>query len=157
MKDHMLMLVAGFVVATSATAVDLPKDVTTADVCAVIPGAEVAKALGGTLSEALLVRPGGDHARCRYAVETEAEAGGPTVVLVWLHAAGDFDDLRAAFEDPVTPVEGLGDAAFVAVDPGSARHDLFVLLRGVAAVEVTAPTAAGVRAVAAEAVRAVRR
>lgn len=151
----MLMLVANVAVATSAMAVELPKDVTTADVCAVVPGAEVAKALGGTLTEALLVRPGGDHARCRYTVETEA--GGPAVVIVWLHAAGDFDDLRAVFEDPVTPVEGLGDAAFVAVDPESARHDLFVLLRGVAAVEVTGPTATGVRAVAAVAVRAVRR
>jgi hypothetical protein len=155
MRVGAISVAIGLVVATSATAVDLPKDVTTADVCAVISGAEVARALGGTLTEALLVRPGGDHARCRYTVNTEA--GEPAVVIVWLHAAGDFDDLRAVFEDPVTPVEGLGDAAFVAVDPESARHDLFVLLRGVATVEVTGPSAAGVRAVAEVAVRAVRR
>ena len=150
----MLMLVASVAVAASAMAVDLPKDVTTADVCAVVPGAEVAKALGGTLAEALLVRPGGDHARCRYTVKTEA--GGPAVVIVWLHAADDYDILHPLVESPTSPAAGLGDAAFVTVDPDTARHRAFVLVRGVATVEVTGPSAAGVRAVAATAVRLLR-
>ncbi len=130
---------------------------TTADVCAVVPGPEVARALGGTLDDATLVRPGGANARCRYTV-TMSREGKPVraVLILWLHGPADFDELRRYQEDTVKPVDGLGDVAFITFHPDSGRQDLFVLLRGVATAEVTGPDAETVRAVAAAAVRLLR-
>ena len=136
----------------AAGAVELPKNVTTADVCAVVPGTLVAQALGAKLIEAKLVRPDGAHARCVYTVTPPGVRSAKAVFILWLHASGDFDDLRAYQDDPVGPVEALGDAAFVSYHRDSERHDLFVLVRGVAAVEVTGPDAATVRTVASVAI-----
>ncbi len=145
-------------VASVATAESgmLPADVTTADVCAVIPGDAVANAVGATLVGARLVRPDGSHARCVYTVERPAPGRERVAFVLWLHRPGDFDELRTLQENPVTAVEGLGDGAFVSSDGESGRHDLFVLVRGVAAVEVTGPDAEGVRKVGSAAVERIR-
>ncbi len=156
MRAAVAVLACGLAAGAPAMAA-LPENVTTADVCAVVPGAEVARALGGSLDEAALVRPDGAHARCRYTVTTRRD-GKPAraVLIVWLHGLADFDDLRRYQEDPVKPVEGLGDAAFITFHPDSGRHDVFALVRGAAVVEVTGPDPAGVRAVAAVAVGLLR-
>ncbi len=158
MRAAVAVLACGLAAGVGAPAMAaLPENVTTADVCAVVPGAEVARTLGGSLDEAALVRPDGANARCRYTVTTRRD-GKPVraVLILWLHAAADFADLRKYQEDPVKPVEGLGDAAFIAFHPDSGRHDAFALVRGVAVVEVTGPDPAGVRAVAAVAVGLLR-
>lgn len=158
MRPTALLLACCLAAATGlAWAVELPKDVTTADVCAVVPGAQVARALGGTLDDVKLNRPGGTHARCRYTVTLPGN-GKPVqaVLLLWLHAAGDFDPLRSYHEGPVKQVDGLGDAAFTTVDPDTGRHGLLVLVRPLATVEVTGPDAATVRAVATTAVGVLR-
>lgn len=135
-----------------------PADPSTSDVCILVPGSDVATATGGRLVETMLVRPDGRFARCRYTVSVGAgDRERRDVYVVWLHSAVDFDDLRKHQDDPVEPVARLGDEAFVSFHPDSERHDLFVLLRGIAAVEVTAPTAAGARAVAETSLAALRR
>ncbi len=152
LRTHALVALAAL--AIPAAAIELPKDVSTADVCALVPGAEVAKAVGGTLAEAKLVRPGGTHARCRYTVTPQTGASGAArVYLLWLLPAADFDDMRRFQERPVTSVDGVADAAFTVADPDSGRHEFFALLRGVATVEVSGPDAAGARAVAGVALR----
>lgn len=154
-----LAALLGILVAVpSALAGALPADPSTADVCALLPGDRMAVAAGGRLVEASLVRPEGHHARCRYTVAVpEGKAERRDVYLVWLHAAADFAELRDLQEGPAAPVAGLGDEAFAVVDPDTGRHGVLALLRGLATVEVTAPTAAGGRAVAATAVDLLRR
>jgi hypothetical protein len=134
----------------------LPADVATADVCTVVPGADVARALGGSLAAARLVRPDGAHARCVYTVALAGPQTGSEAIVLWLHAAGDFEELRRYQDDPVSAVEDLGDAAFIAFHKDEGRFDLFVLLRGVATLEVTGPSAASVRKVAAAAIERLR-
>lgn len=152
------LLAACAVVATSGWAVGAPpKDFPSSDVCALVPGTEVAAAAGGTLVEAKLVRPGGTHARCVYTVAFPGPQGRSTAAFVlWLLAPADFADLRRYQEDPIEPLEGLGDEAFTTFHGDSGRHDLFVLIRGLVTIEVTGPDAASVRSVASAAVRRVR-
>ncbi len=140
----------------AAAAVVLPGDVTTADVCTVVPGGDVARALGATLVEAKLVRPGGTHARCVYTLTLPGAEGARAAFVLWLHAANDFEALRTYQESPATAVEGLGDAAFTSLDRDTGRHILVVLLRGVATVELTGPDAVTVRGVAKAAIGRLR-
>jgi hypothetical protein len=150
----MLIAIAAVTLAAGET---LPPDPTTSDVCALIPGDRVAEALQARLVETRLVRPGGSYARCVYTVSMgDAANPEPTAVVLWLHNAADFEELRGYQEDPWQPVEGLGDEAFITFHPDDARHDLYVLVRDVATIEVTGEDAHAVRTVASTALDRLR-
>lgn len=143
---------------TGSSAAGLPSDLSASDVCALVPGSEVAAAVGGRLEEVRLIRPEGRNARCVYTVGfPTGRGGGKAAFVVWLHPPGDFVGLRAAGDRSARSLEGLGDEAVIAHDPDSGRSDLLVLVRGLATIEVTGPDADQTQAVAGAAIDALRR
>jgi hypothetical protein len=141
--------VAGFllvaaVVAAPLTAVRQTRDYTKFNVCELIPGDAIARAVGAKLTQS---RPTFDRnwSRCTYLV-TDA-SGKPNGYVVWIQPAGDFEELKKYIEQPITPVSGLGDAAFVFQDDDR-RFKLNVLKRGDLMFQATADTPESARKVA---------
>jgi len=56
---------------------------------------------------------------------------------VMLMSPEQFERRHRQQQNPVTPVPGLGDGAYVTYAPAGERMDLYVLKRGVATVVVT--------------------
>jgi len=141
-----ITLVGGLAAATGPGTLDLE----TLDMCALVPGAEVAAAVGGTFGEAKRFNsPDGDIARCVYFVSPTGEAGAqPRVIAVELEPESDFADVRPYVEEPTRDVEGLGDGAWASRDPDTGRYRLWVLRRGVATLYLTAADEADLRKVA---------
>jgi hypothetical protein len=112
------------------------RDYTKFNVCEFIPGDAIARSVGATLTRS---RPTFDKnwSRCAYYV-TDAN-GKPTGYVVWIQPAEDFEDLKKIIEKPITPVRGLGDAAFVFQDDDR-RFKLNVLKRGDLMLQATADT-----------------
>jgi hypothetical protein len=102
------------------------RDYTKLNVCEFIPGDAIARAVGAKLIQS---RPTFDRewSRCAYSV-TDAN-GKPNGYVVWLQPAEDFEGLKKYIEKPITPVAGLGDAAYVYQDDDR-RFKLNVLKRG---------------------------
>jgi hypothetical protein len=141
--------IAGFlIVAVTAFAVSASarqtRDYTKFNVCEFIPGDAIARAVGARLNQ---TRPTFDKnwSRCAYLV-TDA-TGKPNGYVVWIQPAADFEDLRKIIEAPMTPVTGLGDAAFVFQDEDR-RFKLNVLKRGELMFQATADTPESARKVA---------
>jgi hypothetical protein len=123
------------------------RDFAKLDVCQLVPGESIAKALGGKLVES---RPFADKSfsRCTYFIVpagTDKRLG----YAVWLHPAGDFEELRQYIEEPTTPVAGLGDGAYQFQDKGDGRFKINVLKRGDVMFQATAESAEAARKVAA--------
>ncbi len=122
------------------------RDYATLNVCEVVPGEAIARALGGTLAEA---RPFGDKSfsRCTYFVVpsgTSLRMG----YVVYLQPPDDFEGLKQYIEDPITPISGLGDGAYIFHDSGDGRFKINVLKRGDVMIEATGDSAASARKVA---------
>jgi hypothetical protein len=114
-------------------------DPATVDVCERVPGKAVAEALGGKLNDALSYRASEQQpSRCRYSITLGAGAGSANrTFIVWLLTPEQLEARSRRQDNPMTPVSGLGDVAFLTYAPVGERRDLYVLKRGVAAIEVT--------------------
>jgi hypothetical protein len=123
------------------------RDFAKLDVCRLVPGESVAKALGGKFVES---RPFADKSssRCAYFV-IPAGSDKRLGYVVWLQPAGDFEELRRYIEEPTTPVAGLGDGAYEFQDKGDGRFKINVLKRGDVMFQATAESAEAARKVAA--------
>jgi hypothetical protein len=110
------------------------------DVCARVPGADVAKALGKSLKSAKpIVSKDSKLSRCVYILAAGDKPDAPTDGLVlWLYAPGEYDELRKVTEAKLEPVAGLGDEAVRFVDSGDGRNKVRVLRKGRFALEATA-------------------
>jgi hypothetical protein len=98
------------------------RDLATVDVCLLLPGADVAKAFGGSLK-----RTSGNSTAvasdCTYTILTRT----PKTFLVYLYPPDHFAMLKE-MSDKAEPVSGLGDGAFVEQDSG--WYELKVLKKG---------------------------
>lgn len=122
------------------------RDYRTLNVCQLVPGDHVARALGGKLSEQ---RPTYDTAssRCTYLIVPPGSAK-PLGYVVWIQPAGDFQELKQFLDDPFTSVTGLGDDAYMFRDAGDGRFKINVLKRGDVMFQATGDSAATARQVA---------
>jgi hypothetical protein len=144
------LVVAGLLGAAAAgpvAAATIP-DPAKVDVCKVVPGEDVAAALGKTLKKA---RPMTTEttSRCVYllAPPGKPDESVPGVVL-WLYTAEDYDALAKVTEATTEPVEGLGDAAMRFKDPGDGLFKLRVVKRGQFSLEAVAADPASSRKLA---------
>jgi hypothetical protein len=143
--------VAGFLIAAIAAFVGpvmvarQARDYTKFNVCEFIPGDAIARAVGARLTQ---TRPTFDKnwSRCAYYV-TDA-TGKPNGYVVWIQPAEDFEELKKHIAQPITPVSGLGDAAYLFQDDDH-RFKLNVLKRGDLMFQATADTQESARKVAA--------
>lgn len=141
-------LLASAVIATTAGAA--APDLVTLDVCALVPGDQVAHAVGARLTETRRFNsPDGDIARCVYilALGGGEEAPG-RVFAIELQEPSSFTDVRPFVEEPVHGVDGLGDGAWTFRDPDVGRHRLYVLRRDVATLYLTGDDEGELRALA---------
>jgi hypothetical protein len=140
--------------ASASVLAQAPRDYATYNVCEAVPGDAIARAVGGKL---VTTRPTFDKnwSRCLYMVTTpgsDRQRG----YVVWLGPAADFEDMKPHIEEPITPVSGLGDGAYIYRDKGDGRFKIYVLMRGQQTFETTGEASESVRKVA-EAVLAVLR
>jgi hypothetical protein len=114
-------------------------DLAKTDVCQRVPGKAVAQAVGGQRADTLAFGASADQpSRCRYAVAVgEGERGARQVFVVMLMSPEQFERRHMQQQNPVTPVPGLGDGAYVTYAAAGERMDLYVLKRGAATVVVT--------------------
>ena len=144
------MTLAGFLIAgVAAFAVPVmfagqTRDYTKFNVCEFIPGDAIVRAVGAKLTR---THPTFDEnwSRCAYYV-TGAD-GKPNGYVVWIQPAGDFEELKKYIDKPITPVSGLGDAAYVFQDDDG-RFKMNVLKRGDLMFQATADTRESARKVA---------
>lgn len=119
---------------------------TTLDVCKMVPGEVIARALGARFVEARSLADR-SWSKCTYMVAlpgSDARAG----YVVWMQPAADFDEMKAYIEAPTTPIAGLGDAAYGFRDPGDGRYKIYVLKRGDLSFQATGESEATARKVA---------
>lgn len=119
-------------------------DVTTLDVCGLVPVAEVAAAVGGTPGDQPpngQAYPGAES-ECWYEV-SRGSGRMPEVVGIFLYPPSFFGDMR---EDGATDIAGLADEAFLS--PRSDIATVVALERGVGVVDARAGTPDHARAVA---------
>lgn len=123
-----------------------PRDWTTFNVCQLVPGEAVAKAVAAKLNE---VRPFFDKtfSRCTYLVTLTA-TNKPAGYVLWMQPEADFEDLKKETQAPLTPLTGLGDGAYIFQDKGDGRFKLRVLKRGDLTFEATGDSAESARKVA---------
>jgi len=119
----------------------------TVDVCARVPGSEVAALFGLELQQERRIASDGDPSRCVYRLGRSGSEETVEGVVLWLYVPEDYDALLPYVEGTKEPVEGLGDAAILFHDPGDGRWKLRCLVRGRFAVEATASTSDGARKV----------
>jgi hypothetical protein len=113
------------------------------DVCAAVPGAEVASALGARLDDARAATdPDGSFARCIYRLIPKDGAGEAAGYVLWLYRDTEFDELLAVHEGKYESVAKLGDSAILFQDQDQ-RWKLRFVVRGRYTAEATAPDAAG--------------
>jgi hypothetical protein len=124
-----------------------PRDWTTFNVCQLVPGDAVARAVAAKLNEA---RPFYDKtfSRCTYLVTITA-TNKPAGYGVWMSPEADFEELKQHTQSPLTPVTGLGDGAYMFQDKGDGRFKIRVLKRGDLMFEATGDSADAARKVAA--------
>jgi hypothetical protein len=142
--------IAGFMIAAVAAVggpvmfARQPRDYTKFNVCELIPGEAIARAVGARLTQS---RPTFDEnwSRCTYLV-TDA-SGKPNGYVVWIQPAEDFEELKKYNDKPLSPVSGLGDAAYMFQDDDR-RFKLNVLKRGDLMLQATADTPESARKIA---------
>jgi len=146
-----VVLVTGILPAVlPASAAGPARDLLKLDVCATIPGAEVARVAGGQLVESKPFNaPDGKLARCVYFVAPPGK-GAPAKAawVVEFFPPADFDELRPHIEEPVRDVTGLGDGAYEYKAADSGRWRLYTRRRGDVTVSVTGADEAIVRKIA---------
>jgi hypothetical protein len=121
-------------------------DWTTFNVCQLVPGDAVARAVGARLNQAMPVYDK-SFSRCIYRV-TSTATNKPNGYVVWVDDEAMFEELKTVADVPLVPVAGLGDGAYIFQDKGDGRFKLRVLKRGDLMIEVTGDTAESARKVA---------
>lgn len=138
------MIVNTFLIVAVALA-SQTRDYTKFNVCELMPGDAIARAVGGTLTQS---RPTFDKnwSRCTYLVNDAS--GKPKGYVVWVQPAEDFEELKKYNDKPIIPVSGLGDAAYIFQDEDR-RFKINVLKRGDLMLQATGDTPESARMVAA--------
>jgi hypothetical protein len=117
------------------TAAKPPDSFESVNVCEQIKIDEAAKALGGKPIEARPVNVKDfDAARCVYGIELE---GARRAFVIWLSPPKDYEGLREASEPPITPVSGVGDAAYQSIDKDTKRYWLRAVKRGKVTIQIS--------------------
>lgn len=122
------------------------RDFSKTNVCELVSGAVVAKAMNGTLAES---RPFFNKtlSRCTYFVVADGKTSRDAFV-VWIQAPEDFEELKQFIESPQTAVTGLGDGAYLFQDKGDGRFKITVLKKGDLMFQATADSAESARTLA---------
>jgi hypothetical protein len=122
------------------------RDYATLDVCQLIPGEVIARALSGKLVRTRLT-PDKSFSRCSYFI---ISPGGDEQkgYVVWIQPPEDFETLKKSNDNPITPLTGLGDGAYMFHDKGDGRFKINVLKRGDLMFEATADSAESARKMA---------
>lgn len=121
----------------------------TLNVCDLLPGDSLAAAVGGRISDVRAFDSGANAAkRCRYTVLPADSNHKPSVFVVHLQSAADFDTLKTLQEDPIEPVLGLGDDAFITYHSDTARYDLYMVKRERYLIEITGDDPYAIRKIA---------
>jgi len=138
MQRSALTVVLLSAVATAAGGAG-PLDLATLDVCALVPGEEVAQAVAATLQETKRFNsPDGDIARCVYIVAPPDDGGSKArAFAVELEPPSSFAEVRPYVDEPTRDVAGLGDGAWISQDPDTGRFRLWVLRSGIATLYLT--------------------
>lgn len=103
--------------------------------CPVVDGQQAALALGGTYVDSKeIANPPANQVHCTLTVDI---GGAPKVFVIWQMPAEDFDDLKAAEEDPKTDVSGVGEKAYITFHPDTQRYDMAAAKMGKFTVQVT--------------------
>lgn len=120
------------------------------NVCDLLPGDSVAEVVGGRLSDVRSFDSGAGAAkRCRYTIlPADSASYTPSVFVVHLQSAADFDTLKTLQEDPIEPVHGLGDDAFITYHSDTARYDLYFVKRNRYMIEITGDDTGAIRKIA---------
>ncbi len=143
------LLGASLWLASAASAAPAP-ELARLDVCAAVPGAEVARAAGGRLLEAKAFQaPDGKLTRCTYQV-VPAGAGDEKRVswVVELLPRGQYEALRPFVDQPVREIARMGDGAFVYTEAESGRLRLYGRRRKGTTVSLTGTDEAILRRIA---------
>ncbi len=120
------------------------------NVCDLLPGNSVAVVVGGRISDVRAFDSGANAAkRCRYTILPADSANHkPSVFVVHLQSAADFDTLKTLQEDLIEPVLGLGDDAFITYHADTARYDLYMVKRERYLIEITGDDPDSIRKIA---------
>lgn len=103
--------------------------------CPVVDGQQAASALGGTYVDSKeIANPPANQVHCTLTVDI---GGASKVFVIWQMPAEDFDDLKAAEEDPKTDVSGVGEKAYITFHPDTQRYDMAAAKMGKFTVQVT--------------------
>jgi len=95
------------------------------DLCKIIPGNEVAKAVGGKIIETKSA-----EGRCVYIVDFEQSDSPRRAFVIYQQEASDYEGLKDAMDGEIKHVKGIGDEAVGALDSESNRYWLLVVKRG---------------------------
>jgi hypothetical protein len=122
------------------------RDFATLNVCQIVSGEALARALGGKLAD---TRAGhtASSSRCVYFISappSDKRSG----YIVWLQPPADFEALKKYIEEPITTLTGLGDGAYMFRDKGDGRFKIHVLKRGDLMFEASADSAESARKIA---------
>lgn len=110
----------------ASAAEEAGRDLAAVDVCTMVPAADVAKAVGGTVdAEPSDWDPGWGGKGCRYKTRV---AGSAVYTEIGLVPPGDYEFLRQSAQVATHDVAGLADAGYWAEH--SDRSDLYALKRG---------------------------
>ena len=122
------------------------RELATLNVCQLVPGEDIARALGGKLADA---RAFSDKAlsRCTYFIVPPGSEK-PRGYVVWMQPPEDFEGLKQDIAEPRTSITGLGDGAYMFRDAGDGRFKINVLKRGDVMIQVTGESADSARKVA---------
>jgi len=118
------------------------------DLCKVISGEEVAKAIGGRIMETKSL-----SGRCVYIVGFGQKNKANRAFVIYKHEASDYDGLKDAMEGKIMPLEGVGDEAVGSFDSQSNRYWLLFVKRGKVACQVSGDSEDLVRKVAVAALK----
>ena len=113
------------------------------DLCKVIPGNEVAKAISGKIMETKSL-----DGRCVYIVGFGQADPPRRAFVIYQHDASDYDGLKEAMEGEIKPIKGIGDEAVGSFDSQSNRYWMLVVKRGQATYQVSGDNEDLVRKVA---------
>jgi hypothetical protein len=133
---------------SAGTATSQGRNLGVVNVCELVPGDTVARAVGGTLAGARPVAAKGSAPRCVYQVVPPGAPDARTAFVIWLYPPDDFESLRRSTEGTISDVPGVADGAYAFKDPGDGRFKIRVLKSGDVTIEATADTADAARRVA---------
>ena len=113
------------------------------DLCKIIPGDKVAKAIGGKIMETKSL-----DGRCVYIVGFGQTDLPNRAFVIYVHEAGEYDGLKDAMEGEIKPITGIGDEAVGSFDSQTNRYWLLVVKRGQVTYQVSGDNEDLVRKVA---------